>query len=185
MWESYVLFYGHKCLHRLTVNHLETIGLLNYVSWCPRHGSSWAQAQWQFSGCRRAPCCPVWSLTLSSCLFLSALPLCPWQGVEKLVHYFSDKAWYGTVLDFSPPTFLVLWFLLHHFAWCMPAPAWDHTHAADDSVPVSLDQWSVFSNSAFVDPADDLASSCVWKHTVAVLHLGTVPASALDTVASF
>lgn len=35
-----------------------------------------------------------------SCLFLvSALPLCHWQGVEKLVHYFSDKAWYSTISD--------------------------------------------------------------------------------------
>lgn len=44
----------------------------------------------------------VWSLTPLSCLFLvSALPLCHWQGVEKLVHYFSDKAWYSTISDFS------------------------------------------------------------------------------------
>lgn len=37
------------------------------------------------------------------CLFLvSAFPLCHWQGVEKLVHYFCDKAWYSTTSDFFP-----------------------------------------------------------------------------------
>lgn len=46
----------------------------------------------------------VWSLTPLSCLSLvSALPLCHWQGVEKLVHYFSDKAWYSTISDFFLP----------------------------------------------------------------------------------
>lgn len=50
------------------------------------------------------PWCCVWSLTPLSCLFLvSALPLCHWQGVEKLVHYFSDKAWYSTISDFFLP----------------------------------------------------------------------------------
>lgn len=55
------------------------------------------------------------------CLFLvSAFPLCHWQGVEKLVHYFCDKAWYGTTSDFfpSPPhAFSLLIFL--PYAWCM------------------------------------------------------------------
>lgn len=50
----------------------------------------------------------VCSLTPLSCLFLvSALPLRLWQGVEKLVHYFSDKAWYSTISD-SPTTVLIV-----------------------------------------------------------------------------
>lgn len=56
------------------------------------------------------------------CLFLvSAFPLCHWQGVEKLVHYFCDKAWYSTTSDFfsSPHAFSLLFFCPMHDA-CLP-----------------------------------------------------------------
>lgn len=60
---------------------------------------------------------PLTSLSLSfSCL---CFPLCHWQGVEKLVHYFCDKAWYSTTSDlFSSPShaFPLLGFF---FALCM------------------------------------------------------------------
>lgn len=60
---------------------------------------------------------PLTSLSLSfSCL---CFPLCHWQGVEKLVHYFCDKAWYSTTSDLfpSPPhAFSLLGFF---FALCM------------------------------------------------------------------
>lgn len=47
---------------------------------------------------------PLISLSLSFFVFCFCLCflLCYWQGVEKLVHYFCDKAWYSTTLDFSP-----------------------------------------------------------------------------------
>jgi len=57
------------------------------------------------------------------CLFLvSAFPLCHWQGVEKLVHYFCDKAWYSTTSDFfpSPPHA----FYCCSFALCMVHVYW-------------------------------------------------------------
>lgn len=62
------------------------------------------------------------------CLFLvSAFPLCHWQGVEKLVHYFCDKAWYSTTSDFFPSlphAFSLLcwgffWFVWLFFSLCM------------------------------------------------------------------
>lgn len=51
----------------------------------------------------------VVSDTIVLSFLVSAFPFCPWQGVEKLVHYFSDKAWYSTISDFFPATF-------HHFS---------------------------------------------------------------------
>lgn len=41
-------------------------------------------------------------LVFSFFLFCLCFLLCYWQGVEELVHYFCDKAWYSTTLDFFP-----------------------------------------------------------------------------------
>lgn len=56
-----------------------------------------ATESWQFPGV----CVASDTIVLS--FLVSALPLCLWQGVEKLVHYFSDKAWYSTISDFFLP----------------------------------------------------------------------------------
>lgn len=60
---------------------------------------------------------PLTSLSLSfSCL---CFPLCHWQGVEKLVHYFCDKAWYSTTSDLFPCSPHAFPLLGYFFAPCM------------------------------------------------------------------
>lgn len=103
-----------------------------------------------------------------SCLFLvSALPLCHWQGVEKLVHYFSDKAWYSTISDFSyhlPHGHVLLFCFLPvcmvHVRACMH----DYRHVTGGSIsifPLSIKAYLIITINLYVAQKMVVDISCV------------------------
>lgn len=104
-----------------------------------------------------------------SCLFLvSALPLCHWQGVEKLVHYFSDKAWYSTISDFFlPPSswsrFAFLFSPSLHGA-CQSVHARDYRHDTGGFIsifPLNIKVYLIITINLYVAQKVIAGISCV------------------------
>lgn len=103
-----------------------------------------------------------------SCLSLvSALPLCHWQGAEKLVHYFSDKAWYSTISDFPPPSSwspIAFLFSPRLHGACQSAHAWDYRHVTGGSIsicPLSIDVSLIITMNLYVAQKIIVGISCV------------------------
>lgn len=142
---------------------LEKYKQSRYLWLLPSHGNPW---------------CSVWSLMPLSCLFLvSALPLCHWQGVEKLVHYFSDKAWYSTISDFFlPPSSWSLFAFLFspglHDA-CQSVHAWDYRHVIGGSISIflwSIKVYSIITVNSYVAQKMILGISCVLCSSILILE---------------